>query len=104
MAVAVSVTRSMRAATGRSGGRSTRGGLSTRGQMAAAAFDPSKSEIGITDPIGFWDPLSLSMRDKDEARFRRYQEAEIKHGRVSMLAATGILASTAWRLPGFEAE
>ena len=45
-----------------------------------ASFDPAK-ELGVQDPIGFWDPLSLSA-DKDEATFKRRRAVEIKHGRI----------------------
>ena len=44
------------------------------------AFDPAK-ELGVQDPIGFWDPLGLSA-DKDEATFKRRRAVEIKHGRI----------------------
>ena len=45
-----------------------------------ASFDPAK-ELGVQDPIGFWDPLGLSA-DKDEATFKRRRAVEIKHGRI----------------------
>ena len=52
-----------------------------------ASFDPAK-ELGVQDPIGFWDPLGLSA-GKDEATFKRRRAVEIKHGRiVSVLACS----------------
>ena len=45
-----------------------------------SSFDPAK-ELGVQDPIGFWDPLGLSA-DKDEATFKRRRAVEIKHGRI----------------------
>ena len=45
-----------------------------------ASFDPAK-ELGVQDPIGFWDPLGLSA-GKDEATFKRRRAVEIKHGRI----------------------
>ena len=45
-----------------------------------ASFDPAK-ELGVQDPIGFWDPLGLSA-DKYEATFKRRRAVEIKHGRI----------------------
>ena len=45
-----------------------------------ASFDPAK-ELGVQDPIGFWDPLGLSA-GKDEATFQRRRAVEIKHGRI----------------------
>lgn len=40
--------------------------------------------------FGFFDPAGLSL-DITEDQFKLYQEAEIKHGRVSMLAFLGFL-------------
>ena len=49
---------------------------------------------GVTGPLGFFDPLGLASKlDKVEAS--RYREAELKHGRVAMLAALGILTGEA---------
>mmetsp|Transcript_25836 Transcript_25836/g.43083 ORF Transcript_25836/g.43083 Transcript_25836/m.43083 type:complete len:256 (+) Transcript_25836:29-796(+) len=55
----------------------------------AVAFDPKK-EIGVTGPLGFFDPADLSI-DIDESTFKLYREAEIKHGRVCMLAFLGLV-------------
>merc|ERR1719356_2076120 len=71
----------------------------------SAAFDASKAAVGVTAPLGYWDPVGL-MKDgsgnwKDEAVFNAYQDAEIKHGRVAMMAAAGLVANTFWKWPGF---
>ena len=59
-----------------------------------------EDEIGAQPPLGFWDPLNL-LAEADAARFNRLRYVEIKHGRVSMLAILGHLATTAGaRLPG----
>ena len=55
--------------------------------LAAA---PVSEWAGKTAPMGFFDPLSLS-KDADAGRARFYREAELKHGRVAMLASTGFL-------------
>ena len=47
-----------------------------------------KSYPGITKPVGFWDPWNLS-KDVSDGRFKFYREAELKNGRVAMLAALG---------------
>jgi len=47
-------------------------------------------EAGQLSPMGFWDPAGLSA-DLDEGKILFYREAELKHGRVSMLAALGFL-------------
>lgn len=49
-----------------------------------------KNMAGIAPPTGFFDPLGLSAGINDgELLF--FREAEIKHGRVAMLASLGIL-------------
>jgi Chlorophyll A-B binding protein len=45
---------------------------------------------GILPPVGLFDPLGFA--DKaDEKTLKRYREAEVTHGRVSMLAVIGFL-------------
>jgi len=43
---------------------------------------------GVTAPLGFFDPLGLS-KNLSEKRVKYFREAELKHGRVAMLAALG---------------
>jgi len=62
--------------------------------LAVTSFAPKisptmvKSYPGITNPVGFWDPWNLS-NDVSKGRFKFYREAELKHGRVAMLATLG---------------
>jgi len=49
-----------------------------------------KELAGVTQPLGFWDPLGLSKKSS-EGRQKFYRMAEEKHGRVAMLASLGIL-------------
>merc|ERR1719414_1929020 len=49
-----------------------------------------ENELGVQPPVGFWDPLELS-KDGNEDLFKRRRSVEIKHGRVSMLAAMGYM-------------
>merc|ERR1712039_1080558 len=44
-----------------------------------------ESELGVQEPVGFWDPLGLAA-DGDADTFKRRRTAEIKHGRVCMIA------------------
>jgi hypothetical protein len=48
---------------------------------------------GISGPVGFFDPFGLSKPFADprgaEGRAKFFREAELKHGRVAMLAALG---------------
>merc|ERR1719458_365195 len=60
-----------------------------------------ENELGVQAPVGFFDPLGLS-KDGDPDVFRRRRESEIKHGRISMIAAIGFLTtSMGYRFPGF---
>lgn len=45
---------------------------------------------GVTGPLGFFDPLGFST-NLPTGRLFFYREVELKHGRVGMLAALGIL-------------
>lgn len=44
----------------------------------------SPKYAGQTPPTGFFDPLHLS-DPISEIEFKRYREAELKHGRIAML-------------------
>jgi hypothetical protein len=83
---------------------------------SAAAFAPASekvsstslsankfaSEVGVTAPLGFFDPLGM-LADEDQDRFDRLRSVELKHGRVSMLAVVGYLVTAAGiRFPGAE--
>jgi len=73
--------------------------MPTRGANVAAkkgAFDPTefaKTLPGITEPLGFFDPLGfcsgLTEKPATEGKVRFYREVELKHCRVAMLAALG---------------
>jgi hypothetical protein len=45
---------------------------------------------GVLAPVGFFDPLGFAEKATD-ATLKRYREAELAHGRVSMLAVIGFL-------------
>jgi len=86
-------------------------GKAQKGRKANTALcvstDPTR-EIGVINPTGYWDPLNL-MRVKGPTSpfksaedFRWYREAEIKHGRVSMIALVGLVSGTFLKWPGFE--
>jgi len=47
-------------------------------------------KAGQTAPMGFFDPLGIST-NLDEGKILFYREAELKHGRVCMLASLGFL-------------
>merc|ERR1719204_1027404 len=59
-----------------------------------------ESDIGVTPPLGLFDPLNFLSRGPDA--YRRYQEIEIKHGRLSMAATLGVIVTEAGlRFPGY---
>lgn len=66
---------------------------------SAKPFNPAE-QLGVTQPLGFFDPLGLS--NVDEEVFRHFRAAEIKHGRVAMLAAVGCVGQHYMAIPGFE--
>merc|ERR1711879_567970 len=59
-----------------------------------------EGELGVQDPVGFWDPLGLSS-DGDAAVFARRRSVEIKHGRICMLATIGYIVPYYFKWPGF---
>ena len=67
---------------------------------ASTALNAFESELGVQDPLGFFDPLNL-LEDADQDRFDRLRYVEIKHGRISMLAFLGnIITRAGVHLPG----
>mmetsp|Transcript_42093 Transcript_42093/g.111109 ORF Transcript_42093/g.111109 Transcript_42093/m.111109 type:complete len:286 (-) Transcript_42093:63-920(-) len=67
---------------------------------APPPFDPSK-QLGVTAPMGFFDPAGFC-KVGDEKGFRKLRIAEMKHGRVAMLASVGAVIQPMIQLPGFE--
>ena len=44
-----------------------------------------ENELGVQDPVGFWDPAGFTA-DGSVENFKRRRQTELKHGRISMLA------------------
>merc|ERR1711904_202230 len=57
-------------------------------------------ELGVQEPVGFWDPLGLAA-DGDAATFKRRRAAEIKHGRICMYATIGYMVPEYYKFPGY---
>jgi len=81
-------------------------------ELAADAPNPAKfdvtMEVGVCDPLGkpgeyVWDPFGETI-DMDEDKFRWYRQAEIKHGRVCMVAIAGLLNQNYWRFQGLHLQ
>merc|ERR1719382_1025077 len=62
-------------------------------------FDPA-AQLGVTAPLGFFDPLGFA-KVGDEAAFRNLRAAELKHGRVAMMASVGAVVQHFVQFPGF---
>eukprot|EP00595_Chromulina_sp_UTEXLB2642_P000446 CAMPEP_0196762414 /NCGR_PEP_ID=MMETSP1095-20130614/1889_1 /TAXON_ID=96789 ORGANISM="Chromulina nebulosa, Strain UTEXLB2642" /NCGR_SAMPLE_ID=MMETSP1095 /ASSEMBLY_ACC=CAM_ASM_000446 /LENGTH=182 /DNA_ID=CAMNT_0042113235 /DNA_START=103 /DNA_END=651 /DNA_ORIENTATION=+ len=62
----------------------------------------AESLPGAIAPLGFFDPLSLSA-DKTSGEIKKIREAELKHGRVAMLAFLGILVGESFN-PFFDGK
>jgi len=86
------------ASPGRSAGAAA--GLQRAGGAAGPRMQAQGAEgmAGATLPLGFWDPLGYS-KSASEGRVRYFREAELKHGRVAMLAALGFIVGE--RVPFF---
>merc|ERR1719420_2839058 len=67
---------------------------------APPPFDPAK-QLGVTAPLGFFDPLGFS-KVGDEDGFRNLRIAELKHGRVAMMASVGAVVQHYLQFPGFD--
>mmetsp|Transcript_114177 Transcript_114177/g.368877 ORF Transcript_114177/g.368877 Transcript_114177/m.368877 type:complete len:461 (-) Transcript_114177:247-1629(-) len=63
-------------------------------------FAPAE-QVGAMAPLGFFDPLGFT-KVGDEEGFRNLRTAELKHGRVAMMAALGGVAQHYIKFPGFE--
>lgn len=57
-------------------------------KTTSSKFNP-ENEAGVSGPLGFFDPVGFT-KDITEDKFLGLQEAEIKHGRLSMLAVLGV--------------
>ncbi|CAL1160603.1 unnamed protein product [Cladocopium goreaui] len=60
----------------------------------------ASQELGVTAPVGFFDPIGLAPKDKET--FCEYRACELKHGRVAMMASIGAVGQHFLRFPGFE--
>jgi light-harvesting complex I chlorophyll a/b binding protein 4 len=82
---------------------------------SAAAFAPASqtsrattslsawSDVGVTAPVGFFDPLGLS-KNKSEKTMTYYREAELKNGRVAMAACLGWFVTAGGVHPAFHSD
>merc|ERR1712056_93704 len=60
-----------------------------------------ENELGVQEPVGFWDPAGFSSSG-DVTAFKRRRSVELKHGRISMLATMGyITPEVTGKFPGY---
>ena len=59
--------------------------------VSMTAIQPG--DVGTTRPLGVWDPLGLMTKMPE--KYRRWQEMEIKHGRIAMLATLHVIVTGA---------
>lgn len=93
-AVGVAVLGGVAASAGRRAG----GGRSQRASGVVLNFNKS-DQLGAQEPLGFWDPANLCT---DEATFKDFRAKEIKHGRLAMMGALGMLTQSLVQVPGME--
>merc|ERR1739848_24298 len=60
-------------------------------------FNPAE-QVGAIAPLGYFDPMGFC-KVGDEAGFRKIREAEIKHGRVAMMASIGLVGQHFVKFP-----
>jgi len=78
--------------------------LGAPSSMRASVSMRAEGEIGVTPPLGVYDPLNLLATPVEYPRrsYDRYVELEIKHGRIAMLATLGVITTEAgFRFPGY---
>jgi len=73
----------------------------SRNRQPSTACKGYSNEIGASTPLGFFDPAGF-LNGEGGNNFRKYREAEIKHGRLAMMAAVGLLAQSLYKINGFQ--
>jgi len=58
-----------------------------------------ETQLGAQAPLGFFDPLGFC---ENEEKFIDLRQKELKHGRLAMMAALGMLGQSLVQLPGME--
>ena len=76
-------------------------GVVHSGLYTASPLRAFESELGVQDPVGFFDPLGFTA-DGSSENFKRRRQIELKHGRISMLATMGyITPEITGKFPGY---
>ena len=71
-----------------------------RPTMGVSMTAITPGDVGTTKPLGVYDPLQLMTKNPE--KYRRFQEMEIKHGRMSMLACAHVfVVGAGFKFPGY---
>jgi len=73
----------------------------TTGAAADVVGRSDTSWVDVFDPngLGYFDPVGFTV-GASEKRIRAFREAELKHGRIAMLAWVGLVVPAYVRIPG----
>lgn len=77
--------------------------LKTKTSSSSLSAWKDETIVGITAPVGFFDPLGFSVGKSDETMLY-YREAELKNGRVAMAACLGWFITSAGVHPAFDSS
>jgi len=69
------------------------GSVALRGAAPAISMKV-EGMVGDCAPLGYFDPLGFS-KDASPETMKKFREAELKHGRVAMLACFGMITADA---------
>jgi len=70
----------------------------SRASNVVCNFSKEK-QLGAQDPLGFFDPLGFC---ENEEKFKDFRAKELKHGRLAMMGALGMLTQSVVQVPGME--
>ncbi|CAE8611638.1 unnamed protein product [Polarella glacialis] len=76
------------------------GGSSAPSGGGSKSAPVSSGDLGVQEPVGYWDPLGLNV-GADAATFARRRTVEIKHGRVAMYATMGYITPQYFKFDGY---
>ncbi|CAM9330218.1 unnamed protein product [Discosporangium mesarthrocarpum] len=68
--------------------------MAVRPSMSTQMSMSAEDMVGASAPLGFFDPMGFSKGPVE--RLNNYREAELKHGRVAMLAVVGFLTQESY--------
>lgn len=69
--------------------------IDTTGNLTPLKLEKVNGMLGATAPLGYFDPFGFS-KDASPATMKKFREAELKHGRVAMLAVFGMVVQDKW--------